>query len=113
MGEAMLFSGISHADGSVLLGPLVLRPRLEVPAGRVKVAVGPEAWRIARQSGTAALAARLGHVAYLGAVYEYTFDTALGRIFVVSGDLDDVLAPGDELFLTLGLHGVSVFGSLG
>ena len=29
------------------------------------------------------------------------------------GDLDDVLAPGDELFLTLGLHGVSVFGSLG
>lgn len=111
MGEAMLFPGTAQADGTVLLGPLVLRPRMASPAGPVKVAVRPEAWRIARQAGSATLAARLDHRAYLGGVHEYTFETALGRVFVVSGDLDDVLAVGEEVHLALGVHGVSVVGS--
>ncbi len=54
-----------------------------------------------------------GHVAYLGGVYEYAFERALGRVLVVSRDLDDVLAPDDEVVLTLGVHGVSVFGGPG
>ena len=57
------------------------------------------------------LPARLAKSAYLGAVHEYTFETALGSIFVVSSDLDDVLAVGDEVGLGLGVHGVSVVGS--
>jgi ABC-type Fe3+/spermidine/putrescine transport system ATPase subunit len=113
MGEAMLFPGTGQADGTVQLGPLVLRPRLAQPAGPVKVAVRPEAWRIARHAGPATLAARQGRMAYLGGVHEYTFETALGRVFVVSGDLDDVLSPGDDVHLTLGVHGVSVVGSTG
>jgi hypothetical protein len=113
MGEAALFPGTSRADGLVQLGPLVLRPRVVPPAGPVKVAVRPEAWRIARQPESAALAARLSHMAYLGGVHEYTFDTALGQVFAVSCDLDDVLGPGDEVYLTLGVHGVSVFGRPG
>ena len=44
-------------------------------------------------------------------MYEYTFETALGHIFVVSSDLDDVLAVGDDVQLSLGVHGVSVVGS--
>ena len=44
-------------------------------------------------------------------MYEYTFETALGHIFVVSSDLDDVLAVGDAVQLSLGAHGVSVVGS--
>eukprot|EP01037_Dinobryon_pediforme_P016613 gene16613-16794_t len=52
-------------------------------SGPVKVAVRPEAWRIHRQ-GAGLLPARLDKRAYLGAVYEYTFETALGHIFVVS-----------------------------
>ncbi len=57
------------------------------------------------------LPARLDKRAYLGAVYEYTFETAFGPIFVVSSDLDDVLAVGDAVQLSLGVHGVSVVGS--
>ena len=68
-------------------------PRTAVTSGPVKVAVRPEAWRIHRQ-GAGMLPARLDKRAYLGAVYEYTFETALGPIFVVSSDLDDVLAVG-------------------
>ena len=110
MGEAMLFPAVAGADGTVALGPLVLRPRMAVQSGPVKVAVRPEAWRIHRQ-GTGLLPARLDKRAYLGAVYEYTFETALGSIFVVSSDLDHVLAVGDEVQLSLGVHGVSVVGS--
>lgn len=110
MGEAMLFPASAEADGSVRLGPLVLRPRALVRSGPVKVAVRPEAWRIARQ-GDGLLPARLAKSAYLGAVHEYTFETALGSIFVVSADLDDVLAVGDQVLLGLGVHGVSVVGS--
>ncbi len=110
MGEAMLFPAVAGADGTVALGPLVLRPRTAVTSGAVKVAVRPEAWRIHRQ-GAGMLPARLDKRAYLGAVYEYTFETALGPIFVVSSDLDDVLAVGDAVQLSLGVHGVSVVGS--
>ena len=110
MGEAMLFPATAEADGTVRVGPLTLRPRTPAPQGAAKVAVRPEAWQIHRQ-GTGLLAARLAKAAYLGAVHEYTFDTELGPIFVVSSDLSDVLAPGEDVLLGLGVHGVSVVGS--
>ncbi len=112
MGEAMLFPGIALADGTVQLGPLALRPRTAAAPGPVKVAVRPEAWSIQRQ-GMGLLPATLRKRAYLGAVHEYTFDTALGSIFVASADLDDVLAVGDQVQLGLGVHGVSVVESTG
>jgi iron(III) transport system ATP-binding protein len=106
MGEAMLFAGMADATGMVQLGPLQVKARQSVAAGPVKVAVRPEAWHIQRdRSG---LAAKLLKLAYLGSFFEYTFDTALGPIFVVSSDLTDVLQLGEELGLTLADHGVSV-----
>ncbi len=113
MGEALLFPAMAQGDGTVLLGPLTLRPQQSVVrSGPVKVAVRPEAWSVHRQGASEGLlAARLDKSAYLGAVHEYTFETAIGRIFVVSSDLDNVLAVGDEVQLGLGLHGISVVGS--
>jgi iron(III) transport system ATP-binding protein len=46
MGEAMLFPGESLASGQVQLGPLKFSPKKPVAAGKVKVAVRPEAWQI-------------------------------------------------------------------
>jgi iron(III) transport system ATP-binding protein len=110
MGEAMLFPGISQADGQVKLGPLMIKPKQNVAAGKVKVAVRPEAWHIhAVGSG---MAARLAKSAYLGSFYEYTFDTELGSIFVVSPDLVHVLSVGADVGLSLADHGVSVVASL-
>ena len=106
MGEAMLFPATAQADGSVALGPLALRPRQPVPAGPVKVAVRPEAWQIRRDG--AGLAARLTKASYLGSFYEYSFDTELGSIFVVSPELGAVLPPGAQVGLGLADHGVSV-----
>ena len=44
----------------------------------------------------------------LGSNYEYSFETELGPIFVVSPDLDNVLRVGADVGLRLADHGVSV-----
>jgi iron(III) transport system ATP-binding protein len=106
MGEAMLFPGRADASGTVSLGPLRIEPRQRVAEGAVKVAVRPEAWHLGPPG--AGLAGRLAKSAYLGSNYEYTFETELGPIFVVSADLGRVLSPGADVGLRLANHGVSV-----
>ncbi|WP_399678761.1 ABC transporter ATP-binding protein [Xenophilus sp.] len=105
MGEALVFPGMAQADGHVTLGPLTLTPRYAVPTGVVKVAVRPEAWQIGAAIGLPATCAK---ASYLGNGYEYSFDTPLGPVFVVSGDLMRPLAPGAQTVLGLGQQGVSV-----
>ncbi len=106
MGEAMLFPGEAVASGQIQLGPLRFTPKKPVTQGKVKVAVRPEAWQIGAP-GTG-LAATLAKRAYLGSFYEYSFDSELGSIFVVSPDLVNVLALGADVSLNLSEHGVSV-----
>ncbi len=106
MGEAMLFPACSDAHGLVTLGPLTVKSRQQVHAGVVKVAIRPEAWHIGA-AGTG-LAARLLKSAYLGSIHEYTFETELGAIFVVSPDLTKLLSVGASVGLSLADHGVSV-----
>ena len=107
MGEAMLFDGTSLADGSVQLGPINI-PRAQAMApGRVKVAVRPEAWQVL-PAGQGALHGTVAKSAYLGSAHEYTFDTELGPIFVVSPDLERVWKPGDSVSLQFEGHGLSV-----
>ncbi len=114
MGEAMLFSAQVLADGQVQLGPLLFSPRHAVTPGAVKVAVRPEAWRLAPAGATQAtaptggLAGRVAKCAYLGSFLELTIDTELGSLFVVSPEVDRPWSVGEVLALHLGGHGVSV-----
>ena len=105
MGEASLFPAVAADDGSVRLGPLTIQPLRAVPAGPVKVAIRPEAWQIQREGG---LAARLVKRAYLGNAHEYTFETGLGPLFVLSADAGPVLELGESVGLALAGRGVSV-----
>jgi iron(III) transport system ATP-binding protein len=106
MGEAMLFPAQADAGGSVQLGPLLISPKQRVSPGAVKVAVRPEAWQI-HLDGTG-VTGKLVKSAYLGSFFEYTFETVLGSIFVVSSDLGNALPLGAQIGLTLADHGVSV-----
>ena len=106
MGEAMLFPALADASGRVALGPLRIQPRQPVAAGPVKVAVRPEAWHVGPPGH--GLQGRLAKSAYLGSNYEYTFETELGSIFVVSADLGHALNVGTDVGLGLADHGVSV-----
>ena len=106
MGEAMLFPARADEAGTVVLGPLRIAPRQPVAPGAVKVAVRPEAWHVGPPGH--GLNGRLAKLAYLGSNYEYTFETELGPIFVVSPDVGAVLSLGSDVSLQLGGHGVSV-----
>jgi iron(III) transport system ATP-binding protein len=109
MGEAMLFDGACAPDGSVRLGPITL-PRTQahaLAAGKVKVAVRPEAWQVL-PAGQGELAGKVEKSAYLGSFHEYTFATELGAIFVVSPDVERVWKLGDAVSLRLLGHGLSV-----
>ena len=106
MGEAMLFPATALSSGLVQVGSMQITPRNALPAGPIKVAVRPEAWQIHRTGD--GMAAKLVKSAYLGSFFEYSFDSELGKIFVVSPDLTDVLPLGVEVKLSLAPHGVSV-----
>ena len=106
MGEAMLFPATALPGGLVQVGSMQITPRNALPAGAIKVAVRPEAWQIHRTGD--GMAAKLVKSAYLGSFFEYSFDSELGKIFVVSPDLTDVLPLGVEVKLSLASHGVSV-----
>jgi len=106
MGEAMLFDGQAQADGTVALGPITLRLRQPAGPGAVRVAVRPEAWRLAAQPpGVEAVVLKS---AYLGSTQELTLQTALGAIFVVWPEPEPLLKPGERVWLNLSGHGVSV-----
>jgi iron(III) transport system ATP-binding protein len=117
MGEAMLFDGVALADGTVQLGPLRVLPRQPVAAGAVKVAVRPEAWRLAGSANVGAtgtgtsdaqMPGTVSKCAYLGSFQEVTLDTPLGSIFVISPELQSPWQPGQAACLSLGGHGLSV-----
>jgi len=106
MGEAMLFPGRIDDARNVSVGPLRFKQDCDVPAGQVKVAVRPEAWLIGPPGS--GMEGRLRKAAYLGSTYEYTFETELGPIFVVSPDLANVVPLDADVGLSLAGHGVSV-----
>ena len=110
MGEAMLFEAVVDGAGWVQLGPLRFAAGRALPAGRVQVAVRPEAWAIgpAVAGSSASLTATLAKSAYLGNLQELSFDTALGPVFVVSPDVATRWQRGQAVRLTMAAHGVSV-----
>jgi ABC-type Fe3+/spermidine/putrescine transport system ATPase subunit len=73
----------------------------------VRVAVRPEAWRLAHQAGSG-LEAVVQKSAYLGSTQELTLHTALGAIFVVWREPEPLLQAGERVWLGLSGHGVSV-----
>jgi len=107
MGEAVLFDALALADGTIRLGPIVVRPAVPRAPGKVRLAVRPEAWQV-RAPGVGPLAATVATTAYLGSRRETTFDTELGPIFVVCADEGSVTKAGDPASLDLGQHGHSV-----
>jgi iron(III) transport system ATP-binding protein len=111
MGEAMLFDATLRADGGVQLGPLLVAsvapPSAKGDGQALKVAVRPEAWRIVA-AGEGELAAIVQKSAYLGSTREYTFETALGPIFVVAAEASRTLQPGELAGLRLARQGVAI-----
>jgi len=110
MGEASVYDGLATGDGMVWLGPLCLsREGAARPAGPVRIAVRPEAWRVGPATGQG-LSGSVMRCTYLGKGLEYILATPVGEVLALSQDTRSPLDAGAPVSLYLAGHGVCVIG---
>jgi len=112
MGDANRVRGtLRRRDGDtaeVTLGPVALRlAHRGLADGEVEVAIRPEAVALV-DAADAPIRATVKKAAYLGGSIEYTLDTGLGELFVVSLAVDRPREVGSEVGVRLAAHGVVV-----
>ena len=94
--------------GDVTLGSVTLSlPHRGLADGPVEVSIRPEAIEL-RTDGDGPLKGTLRKVAYLGGLMEYSVDSDIGDLFVISIAVDRPLAVGTAVGITLADHGVVV-----
>ncbi len=92
--------------GDVTLGATTLSlPHRGLPDGDVELSIRPEAITL-RPPGSTAMQGTIRKAAYLGGVMEYTLDTGIGELFVVSTAVEHPFAVGDSVGVDLARHGV-------
>ena len=117
MGDANRVPGVIARRDSiradVMLGPVTLvLPHGGAPDGVCEVAIRPEAIEL-RYDGQAPLSATVKKASYLGQLMEYTLDTPIGALFVISTAVDRPLAVGAVVGVALANHGVVVIPKSG
>jgi iron(III) transport system ATP-binding protein len=121
MGEASLFPAQVDTVGKVRLGAYEFassRATQVGAAGKVKLAIRPEAWQMSKlgakldsaasAGASLALPAKVLRSVYLGSLYEYAVSSELGELFLVNHDVITPFAPGEAIELRLAEYGVSV-----
>jgi iron(III) transport system ATP-binding protein len=94
--------------GDVLVGGMMLTlPHRGLPDGDVDLSIRPEAITFTTQDA-APLKATVRKAAYLGGLMEYTLDSPIGDLFVISTSVDRPVALGTGVGVRLASHGVVV-----
>ncbi len=112
MGDANRVRGrLTRRDpllGDVLVGGLTLAlPHRGLDDGDVDLSIRPEAITLTLEAG-APLCGTIRKASYLGGLMEYTLDTPVGELFVISTSVDKPFAPGTRVGVALAPHGVVV-----
>jgi iron(III) transport system ATP-binding protein len=127
MGEAILFSGVVENDG-LLIQVGSLRWALEKPmvAGKVQVAIRPQAWKWMDQNHLdpaeeylgigqqfTSLVANVCKLAYLGNAYEVTVRSDIGEFWFPCESYGRLPQVGETIQLAICAHGVNVLADKG
>ena len=112
MGDANRVSGMlarrNDTHGDVRLGAVTLSlPHRSLPDGPVEVSIRPEAIEL-RRDRDAPVSGTVRKAAYLGGLMEYSLDTDIGALFVVSTAVERPFAVGSKIGVALANHGVVV-----
>ncbi len=111
MGDANRVRGtLTRVDdrlGDLTIGPLSVRlPHRGLANGEVDVSIRPESIDVRPRNGSGGLAGTVRKAAYIGGLMEYTVDTSIGPLFIVSMAVDRPLDAGTTVSLALANHGV-------
>ena len=97
-----------RTHGEVRVGGMTLElPHRGLPDGEVDLSIRPEAITIVPQEN-APLKATVRKAAYLGGLIEYTLESPIGELFVISIAVDHPLAVGTDVGVAFARHGVVV-----
>ena len=99
----------SVADGraEVAIGPAgVSLPSRGLQPGPAKAAIRPQSLLVSRHESQGTLPGTVRKCAYLGNHLDLMIETAVGELFVISHDVDDMLAPGTPVWLSFASSGV-------
>ena len=67
----------------------------------VSVALRPEKITIEREDNKNSIHATINNASFVGSSYQYILNSKLGKLYVVSGDTNDVFKVGEEVFLSI------------
>ncbi len=76
--------------------------------GQVTVAIRPDALALHAPDGRGKIAGRIVRATFVGRVMEYTIETAAGELLAIVPAMDDALAPGQRVSVSLGARGVAL-----
>jgi len=86
-------------------GLVVALPHRGLPDGEVELSIRPEAITLT-PDGTSVLQGTIRKASYLGGIMEYTVETAVGLLFVISTAVDAPISQGARVGVALSRHGV-------
>ena len=114
IGDANLVTGeIVRVDGDAAVvrvadGMELSLPHRDLPPGEVSVAIRPEAVMLSAEPSADGLFGTVLKATYVGSHIEYTLDCALGELFVIEHRLDEPIAPGTTVTMSLAKHGATL-----
>src|SRR5215207_9623679 len=114
IGDANILTGtiteVRGASARVALDALTLAlPSRGVPPGPVKLAIRPDAMRLATQSPPGpAIQGRISKASYLGTHVEYEIGSAVGELFVVEHGRREPAPVGSDVWIQFADRGVSI-----
>jgi len=113
LGEANVVAGkLTETAGELGLveigGHVVRVPHRGHAPGAVRLAIRPDAIRLADGGGGPGFPGRVLRAAFVGRVVEYAIETAAGELFAVVPATEDAVAPGASVRLALGPRGLAL-----
>ena len=76
--------------------------------GDISVALRPEKISIDRNKGDNCIHATVNNASFVGSSYQYILNSKVGKLYVVSGDTNDIFKVGEEVFLSINEQEVKI-----
>ena len=76
--------------------------------GSVSVALRPEKISISKEKTSNSILAKVNNASFVGSNYQYIFNSTLGKLYVVSGDTNNVFKVNDEVCLTIDAEEIKI-----
>ncbi len=76
--------------------------------GSVSVALRPEKINISKEKNSNSILAKVNNASFVGSNYQYIFNSTLGKLYVVSGDTNNVFKVNEEVCLTIDAEEIKI-----